>query len=132
MSLANTKATALYKDALAATANGWDDTGLGFTEKTQTPGTTTVSRQLNTILFAVIKLNSEIESLKEEISQIHTRVKTIEGKSGQTSSGTDIKSELDKLTNRLQGLNLGEKKKETGGNLKVFRNPFEILKSISK
>lgn len=132
MSLANSKATALYRDALAATANGWDDTGLGFTEKSQTPGLSTVSRQLNTILFAVIKLNSEIESLKEELSQIHSRVKTIEGRSGQTSSGTDIKAELDKLTNKLQGLNLGEKKKETGGNLKVFRNPFEILKSISK
>lgn len=110
MSLANSKASALYKDALAATANGWDDTGLGFTEKTPIPGTSTVSRQLNTILFAIIKINLEVEALKEEVSQIHSRVKIIERKSGSTSASPDIKEELDSITQKLGSLKIDGQK----------------------
>lgn len=69
MSLANTKASSLYKEALTATANGWDDSGIGFTEKSPSPGLVSISRQLNTLLFSVTKISAEIDSIKEEVSE---------------------------------------------------------------
>lgn len=129
MSLANSKATTLYKEALAATASGWDDAGVGFSEKTPVPGTTLLSRQLNSILYSVIKVNSEVEAVKGEVQQIHTRVKNLEGKLGQSSAGSpNFKAELENITNKLSKLKISEK--EVGGNLKVFRNPYEVLKSL--
>lgn len=121
MSLANSKASSIYKDALAATANGWDDSGIGFTEKSPSPGLVSISRQLNTLLFSVTRLSAEIDSIKDEVSNIHARVKAIEGGSGESSTATSVKTELDRITSKLNTLKITPTK-EVGGNIKVFKS----------
>nr|QVG60621.1 ORFII protein [Banana streak MY virus]QVG60624.1 ORFII protein [Banana streak MY virus] len=130
MSLANPKASPFYKEAVTATSNGWEDQGVGFTEK-GSASLAILTRQLNTLIYSVIKIKDDIEGLKEEVTQIHQRVKSIEKRSGQSSGAPDYKADLDEITKKLSSLTIqGDKIKEVGGNLKVFKNPYEILRSL--
>nr|UMM45047.1 ORFII protein [Banana streak IM virus]UMM45050.1 ORFII protein [Banana streak IM virus] len=130
MSLAGSKATAIYQEALSSTSAGWEDSGVGFTDK-GTISTATLSRQLNSLLFLVIKQNQLITTLSEELTQIHNRVKKIEG---QGPSKPTPSSEIEAINAKLktiQDIQKSQPKKETSsGSIKVFEDPYKILRRL--
>ncbi|AAU95074.1 unknown [Banana streak VN virus] len=132
MSLAGSKATAIYQEALQSTAAGWEDTGIGFTDK-GVISTTTLSRQLNSLLFLVIKQNQQITTISEELTQLHNRVKNLEGRTGVSASPL-YKSEIESINAKLksiQDIQGSHPPKETpSGVIKVFEDPYSILRRL--
>lgn len=132
MSLAGSKATAVYQEALSSTTAGWEDSGVGFTDK-GTISTATLSRQLNSLLFLVIKQNQLITTLSEELTQVHSRVKIIEGKTAGSSKPTPS-SEIESINAKLkaiQDIQKSQPKRETSsGSIKVFEDPYKILRRL--
>nr|WET17316.1 hypothetical protein [Banana streak VN virus] len=132
MSLAGSKATAAYQEALQSTTAGWEDLGIGFTDK-GIISTTTLSRQLNSLLFLVVKQNQQITTITEELTQLHNRVKNLEGKTGVSASPlnkSEIESINDKLR-RIQEIQGSHPPKETpSGAIKVFEDPYNILRKL--
>lgn len=115
MSVSSLKETPQYKEAIAATT----DIGQGFSEKDSTSTLLTVSKQLNTLLYSVIRLRTEVEALKEEVRRAQIQVPA---------------PELSELTRKLGELHLspqGEAYKRERGTIKVYQNPFDLLKKIS-
>ncbi|AAR86691.1 ORFII [Banana streak GF virus] len=106
-----------YKEALRATSKGWPDNGIGFTEKESTTNLSTISRQLNTILYTVLQLRIEVASLQEELRK--TKVE-------QSPDITKLTEQLDKVHLSSKGAAY----KEDRGKIKVFKNPFDLLKEI--
>lgn len=119
MSFTNLKTSEAYKEAIVATTQGWEEIGLGFIEKIPTLGTSTVSRQLNTILYTVLKLNAEVKTLREEVAALKARF-------GDTTPEPD----LSEITDKLKNLQIGGTRREQRGKIKVFRNPFDLLKEL--
>lgn len=132
MSLAGSKATAVYQETLLSTSAGWEDIGIGFTDK-GTISTATLSRQLNSLLFLVVKQNQQITTLSEELTQIHNRVKAIEGKTGDSSTPL-YRSEIESINAKLksiQNIQKSQPPKETSsGSIKVFEDPYKILRGL--
>ncbi|AAY99426.1 ORFII [Banana streak virus Acuminata Yunnan] len=132
MNLAESKATAVYQEALQSTAAGWEDLGIGFTDK-GIISTTTLSRQLNSLLFLVVKQNQQISTISEESTQLHNRVKNLEGKTG-TSASPLYKSEIESINDKLKRIQEVQRSlppKETpSGVIKVFEDPYHILRRL--
>nr|WET17318.1 hypothetical protein [Banana streak Musa itinerans virus] len=132
MSLAGSKATAIYQEALQSTTAGWEDTGIGFTDR-GVISTTTLSRQLNSLLFLVVKQNQQITTLSEELAQVHNRVKIIEGGIGEPSTPL-IRSEVEALNTKIQNIQSIQRsqpsKETSSGKTKVFEDPYKILRQL--
>ncbi|ANN87816.1 ORF2 [Canna yellow mottle associated virus] len=132
MSLANSRASAAYQEALAATTQDWD-TASGFTAKSDLPNIATISRQLNSALFLLVRLDTKLAALEDKLLRLEARVRNIEAAKAQIGTGaSDWKEELERLTDKLSNLKIGDSQKlrEIGGNLKVIKSPYEILQSI--
>ncbi|API68653.1 hypothetical protein CaYMV_gp2 [Canna yellow mottle virus] len=133
MSLANSRASAVYQEALAATTQDWE-AATGFTAKSDTPNISSISRQLNSVLFLLVRLDTKIASLDDKLLRLEARVKNIEA--AKVPAGTEApnwKEALDKITSKLSDLHIGEPRpREVGGNLKVIRNPYNILKEVKQ
>lgn len=134
MSLSDSKATAVYQEAIQRTADNWDDQGVGYTGRNTSGLATATSRQLNTLLYVVIKQTQIISELKDELTQIHSRVKTIESKLGQTPSPPSLKTELDSINSKIskiQNIQRSQpKKEESSGRIKVFQDPYNLLRRL--
>lgn len=132
MSLASSKATAVYQETLSSTTAGWEDASIGFTDK-GTISTATLSRQLNSVLFLLVKQNQLITSLSEELTQVHNRVKILEEKLGETSTPLN-RSEIDSINAKLkniQEIRKSQPPKETSsGAIRVFEDPYKILRRL--
>nr|WCR39423.1 ORF2 [Pineapple bacilliform CO virus] len=116
MSLQEKRQNRAYKEALEETRNLWD-TAVGFVDKGEIVANIgTITKQLNTVLYLLLDLSERISRL-EKVAPPQTK---------------DISKDLEKLQKQLSGLRISE---EGGSNLKqkkvplrVYRNPFEILK----
>ena len=133
MSLANSRASAAYQEALAATTQDWDAAS-GFTTKSDTPNIATLSRQLNSALFLLVRLDTKLAALDDKLLRLEARVRNIEASKAPIGTGApNLKEELDKITSKLSDLHIGEPRpREVGGNLKVIRNPYNILKEVKQ
>nr|ASV59776.1 hypothetical protein [Canna yellow mottle virus]AVT44082.1 hypothetical protein [Canna yellow mottle virus] len=133
MSLANSRASAAYQEALAATTQDWE-AATGFTAKSDTPNISAISRQLNSVLFLLVRLDTKIASLDDKLLRLEARVRNIEAAKAPAGTGApNWKEELDKITGKLSDLRIGEPRpREVGGNLKVIRNPYNILKEVKQ
>nr|UYO08698.1 gp2 [Banana streak IM virus] len=130
MSLAGSKATAIYQEALSSTSAGWEDSGVGFTDKS-TISTATLSRQLNSLLFLVIKQNQLITTLSEELTQVHDKVKIIEGKGPSKLTPSSEIETINAKLKAIQEIQKSQPKKETSsGSIKVFEDPYKILRRL--
>ncbi|KAG6524820.1 hypothetical protein ZIOFF_014764 [Zingiber officinale] len=99
MSYINTKATNSYKEALQAT-EGIEAPAAGFCK----PLTT-----------------------KEKLESLEERVKNLEAKEALAQQA--LPEEIVKsLSERIQAISIHEKPKELKGKLRVFTDPFQILK----
>lgn len=116
MSISGLKETTQYKEAVQATA----EIGQGFSEPNSTqPPITTVAKQINTLLYSVISLRVEIAALRRELAEKNQ------------VSDRDI-SQIVQQLDRTHLSSQGEKFKQDKGKIKVYRNPFEVLKQIQE
>lgn len=129
MSVANTRASVAYQEALAATKTLWEDSATGLIEKSDGANNTNSARQGNTIVFLLIRIDAKLAELSEKVNQLEVRLKNIEKAKQPTQ---DFKTNLEEITQKISNLKISDKPKEKGGNLKVLRNPYDILKSIKK
>ncbi|ACF60612.1 ORF2 [Cycad leaf necrosis virus] len=127
MSLANSKSSQAYQDALAATATAWEGTSSGFSDKAETPSIASLSRQLNTILFLTLRIDSNLSDLQNRVQVLDDRVRLVQN--AREVYGT--RAQIDSLAEQLAGLQINPTTViKTTGTLKVHRNPFELLRRI--
>ncbi|AXP07689.1 ORF2 protein [Enset leaf streak virus] len=130
MSVANTRTSTTYQEALSATKTLWEDTSAGLLEKSEGGSLANTTKQLNTVIFLLIKIDSKLAELTEKVSQIDTRIKNLE--KAKLPQAQDWKGDLEDITRKIAAIKISEKPKELGGNLKVIKNPYDILGSIKK
>lgn len=126
--------SAVYQQAITSTTGDWESPGIGIAEKGSVSNTQ-ITRQLNTVIYLIVRLQQENLALKDTIADIQNRVKTIEGKSGATSSGTPaLKSEIDSINNkltRIEQIKSSQPKRDSGTSAaKVFQDPYNLLRSL--
>nr|AJF46483.1 DNA binding protein [Sugarcane bacilliform virus] len=127
--------SSVYQQALADTTVDWESPGIGISGKGSVSNTQ-LTRQLNSVIYLCIKTQQEILALKATVADIQNRVKTIEGKSGSTSTGgSQLKSEIDSINEKLtkiQQIQKTQPKKDSGtaATSKVFQDPYNILRSL--
>nr|AMW92450.1 hypothetical protein [Banana streak virus] len=124
-----------YQQAIAGTTGDWESPGIGISDKGSVSNTQ-LTRQLNTVIFLCIKVQQEVLALKNTVADIQNRVKTIEGKSGTTSTDTpQLKSEIDSINDklaRIQQVQKSQPKKDSGtaATSKVFQDPYKLLRNL--
>nr|ADN96020.1 hypothetical protein [Pineapple bacilliform CO virus] len=131
MSLANSPA---YKKALAKTASIFEESGVGQTER-GTQASIDTTRQLNSLLFLVLKLNDKVQALQEEVQDIRKRIRRLE--KAEVSASLLYDAELDDIIgqlSRLQTIKGAAPRKRLGerGRLKVYQDPYEILRKLKQ
>ena len=109
-----------YQTALEQTS----DLGVppvGFTKSGETIGVSIVSKQLNTCIQLLVRIATKVEEQSNRIQELEKTVLIL--KKGKTPElPTDI---LEKLSN----LRIGESKPRERGQLRVFKDPYAILKA---
>nr|ULR16445.1 ORFII [Banana streak CA virus] len=126
--------SSVYQQAITDTTGDWESPGIGISGKGSVSNTQ-LTRQLNTVIFLCIKIQQENLALKDTIADIQNRVKTIEGKSGTTSSGTPVlKSEIDSINNkltRIEQIKSSQPRKDSSTSAaKVFQDPYNLLRNL--
>ncbi|KAG6528594.1 hypothetical protein ZIOFF_010773 [Zingiber officinale] len=123
MSYINTQVTNSYKEALQAT-EGIESPALGFCRPSDYKGGVSSNicniKQANTQIQLLVTILEKLESLEERIKKIEE--KTIPQQ--QHLPEAIIQS----LTEKIKVLSIQEKPKEEKGKLRVFTDPFTILK----
>nr|WCR39426.1 ORF2 [Pineapple bacilliform CO virus] len=117
MHLQKKKQSEAYKEAVEETKNLWD-TAAGFVDKSEVVANIgTLTRQLNTVLYLLLNLDERLAKI-EKVSPHPPPLK-------------DISKDLEKLQQQLSGLRISDDTRPAprkGVPLRVFRNPFELLK----
>ncbi|ACZ02407.1 DNA-binding protein [Sugarcane bacilliform Guadeloupe A virus] len=127
--------SSVYQQAITNTTGDWESPGIVISGKGSVSNTQ-LTRQLNTAIFLCIKVQQEVLALKDTVADIQNRVKTIEGKSGSTSTGSfQLKSEIDSISDKLtkiQQIQKTQPKKDSGtlATSKVFQDPYNILRNL--
>lgn len=127
--------SSVYQQVLADTVVDWESPGIGISGKGSVSNTQ-LTRQLNSVIYLCIKTQQEVLALKDTVADIQNRVKTIEGKSGSTSTGSSpLKSEIDSINEKLtkiQQIHKTQPKKDSGtaATSKVFQDPYNILRDL--
>ncbi|KAG6524084.1 hypothetical protein ZIOFF_013974 [Zingiber officinale] len=123
MSYINTKATSSYKEALQATEE-IEAPALGFCRPSEYKGgissNIALIKQANTQIQLLVTILEKLEALEERIKKLEAR----EAPQQQSLPEVVIQS----ITNKIQALSIQEKPKESKGKLRVFTDPFQILK----
>ncbi|KAG6471442.1 hypothetical protein ZIOFF_068884 [Zingiber officinale] len=123
MSFINTKATNSYKEALQAT-EGIESPAVGFCKPSDYKGgissNNILIKQANTQIQLLVSILEKLESLEERVKRLEAKEVHIQ----PTLPDEVIKN----LSERIQAISLQEKPKESKGKLRVFTDPFQILK----
>nr|AEV42075.1 hypothetical protein [Pineapple bacilliform CO virus] len=125
MSLQIKRHTPAYKEALQKTASIWDS-GVGQTER-GIVASGTLTRQLNSLLFLLLKLHDKVSRLEEKVKRVAAPQKA--DISWALEYLQDIEeggSQLDKLQT-IKGATR-KKRLQERGKLKVYEDPYIILK----
>lgn len=119
-----TRYTLSYKEALQAT-DQIEAPSVGFAKPSEHQGAlsdnSTIIKQNNTQIQLLVQIVETLEKIKTDLKAF------IEKLSTNRASSTSIPEEL---VTKLTNLSLGssEKPKETKGKLRVFRDPYQILR----
>ncbi|KAG6535784.1 hypothetical protein ZIOFF_000813 [Zingiber officinale] len=118
-----TKSTSSYKEAVQATEQ-IESPAVEFAKPSEfqgpTSGNMVIIKQNNTQLQLLVQIAKSLKDIQVDLKTI------VE----QTKGGIKATSLLDDLITKLQNLSLGptESPKEGKGKLRVFRDPYKILK----
>ncbi|KAG6485269.1 hypothetical protein ZIOFF_053803 [Zingiber officinale] len=123
MSYINTKATNSYKEALQAT-EGIEAPAIGFCKPADYKGgissNNILIKQANTQIQLLVTILEKLESLEERIKRLEAK----EAPAQQALPEEIVKN----LSERIQAISIQEKPKQPKGRLRVFTDPFQILK----
>ena len=89
---------------------------VGFTKSSEPIGVPTVSKQLNTCIQLLVRIATKVEEQSNRIQELEKAVHTL-----QKKAPADLLEGLNKLR-------IGEVKPREQGQLRVFRDPYAILK----
>ncbi|KAG6469582.1 hypothetical protein ZIOFF_070511 [Zingiber officinale] len=117
------KATNSYKEALQAT-EGIEAPTVGFCKPADYKGgissNNILIKQANTQIQLLVTILEKLESLEERIKKLEAK----EAPAQQALPEEIVKN----LSERIQAISIHEKPKESKGRLRVFTDPFQILK----
>ena len=120
MSSAITVGQEAYQTALEQTTN-LGAPSVGFTKSSEPIGVPTVSKQLNTCIQLLVRIATKVEEQSNRIQELEKAVHTLQ----KGKAPADLLEGLGKLK-------IGEVKPREQGQLRVFRDPYEILKAAQQ
>ncbi|KAG6535532.1 hypothetical protein ZIOFF_000554 [Zingiber officinale] len=118
-----TRNTVAYKEAVKATEQ-IESPAIGFARPSDfqgpTSGNSAIIKQNNTQLQLLVQITEILKGIQADLKII----------AEQTKKGVQTTSIPDDLVDKLKNLSLGpvDKLKEPRGKLRVFKNPYKILK----